>query len=39
MEGFDKIKNIKLSDLDEDNTLEDQLQPEKKKDNERHNAP
>ena len=32
MEGFDKIKNIKLSDLDEDNTLEDQLQPEKKKD-------
>ncbi len=31
MEGFDKIKNIKLSDLDEDNTLEDQLQPEKKK--------
>lgn len=32
MEGFDKIKNIKLSDLDEDNTLEDQLKPEKKKD-------
>lgn len=31
MEGFDKIKNIKLSDLDEENTLEDQLQPEKKK--------
>ena len=33
MEGFDKIKNIKLADLDEENTLEDQLQPEKKKSN------
>ena len=30
MEGFDKIKNIKLSDLDAENTLEDQLYPEKK---------
>lgn len=31
MEGFDKIKNINLADLDEENTLEDQLNPEKKK--------